>query len=257
MPCWCQILCTGMKKLCLFGLICKLCEQSLNTGCFFVFSPDAENERAALHRQRSLPHRPVIPLVARMADQNTSGTPAMTEREASRLDKFKQLLAGPNTDLGMEQFIHHCHYCLFIFFVPVLFGLVLHLSSPCTLSRLTLWGSPAAHALTMLWGGKSCCHLDMQITRKKQKKTLTTKAKWQAFVLSKRQAFIQPQRVLLCQRPWNTVRPLTQPSTLCTFKVRLLIFLLLFLKMTCIKVSQKVHSELQETFHVNKKLQKL
>uniref|UniRef100_A0A3Q2C6Z2 TBC1 domain family member 22A n=1 Tax=Cyprinodon variegatus TaxID=28743 RepID=A0A3Q2C6Z2_CYPVA len=53
-----------------------------------------------LHRQRSLPHRPpVIPLVARMADQNTSGTPAMTEREASRLDKFKQLLAGPNTDL--------------------------------------------------------------------------------------------------------------------------------------------------------------
>uniref|UniRef100_A0A3Q3BDA0 TBC1 domain family, member 22a n=1 Tax=Kryptolebias marmoratus TaxID=37003 RepID=A0A3Q3BDA0_KRYMA len=61
---------------------------------------DAEGERAALHRQRSLPHRPpVIPLVARMADQNTSGTPAMTEREASRLDKFKQLLGGPNTDL--------------------------------------------------------------------------------------------------------------------------------------------------------------
>ncbi|KAL3977421.1 forkhead box protein O1 [Sarotherodon galilaeus] len=59
-----------------------------------------KGERAALHRQRSLPHRPpVIPLVARMADQNTSGTPAMTEREASRLDKFKQLLAGPNTDL--------------------------------------------------------------------------------------------------------------------------------------------------------------
>uniref|UniRef100_A0A4W6E8F2 TBC1 domain family, member 22a n=1 Tax=Lates calcarifer TaxID=8187 RepID=A0A4W6E8F2_LATCA len=61
---------------------------------------EAAGECAALHRQRSLPHRPpVIPLVARMADQNTSGTPAMTEREASRLDKFKQLLAGPNTDL--------------------------------------------------------------------------------------------------------------------------------------------------------------
>uniref|UniRef100_A0A7N8XQS0 TBC1 domain family, member 22a n=1 Tax=Mastacembelus armatus TaxID=205130 RepID=A0A7N8XQS0_9TELE len=61
---------------------------------------NAAGEHAALHRQRSLPHRPpVIPLVARMADQNTSGTPAMTEREASRLDKFKQLLAGPNTDL--------------------------------------------------------------------------------------------------------------------------------------------------------------
>ncbi|XP_039647282.1 TBC1 domain family member 22A isoform X2 [Perca fluviatilis] len=61
---------------------------------------DAAGEHAALHRQRSLPHRPpLIPLVARMADQNTSGTPAMTEREASRLDKFKQLLAGPNTEL--------------------------------------------------------------------------------------------------------------------------------------------------------------
>uniref|UniRef100_A0AAY5EF59 Rab-GAP TBC domain-containing protein n=1 Tax=Electrophorus electricus TaxID=8005 RepID=A0AAY5EF59_ELEEL len=55
--------------------------------------------KAALQRQQSLPHRPVIPLVARMADQNTSGTPAMTEREAFRLDKFRQLLAGPNTDL--------------------------------------------------------------------------------------------------------------------------------------------------------------
>ncbi|XP_016384511.1 TBC1 domain family member 22A-like [Sinocyclocheilus rhinocerous] len=56
-------------------------------------------EQAVLHRQQSLPHRPVIPLVARMADQNTSGTPAMTQREASRLDKFRQVLAGPNTDL--------------------------------------------------------------------------------------------------------------------------------------------------------------
>ncbi|CAB1317027.1 unnamed protein product, partial [Coregonus sp. 'balchen'] len=49
--------------------------------------------------EQSLPHRPTIPMVARMADQNTSGTPVMTEREASRLDKFKQVLAGPNTDL--------------------------------------------------------------------------------------------------------------------------------------------------------------
>ncbi|XP_034018876.1 TBC1 domain family member 22A isoform X2 [Thalassophryne amazonica] len=63
-------------------------------------SKETAGDHAALHRQRSLPHRPpVIPLVARMADQNTSGTPAMTEREASRLDKFRQLLAGPNTDL--------------------------------------------------------------------------------------------------------------------------------------------------------------
>ncbi|KAK3518076.1 hypothetical protein QTP70_033298 [Hemibagrus guttatus] len=61
---------------------------------------EMSSERAALYRQQSLPHRPLIPLVARMADQNTSGTPAMTEREASRLDKFRQLVAGPNTDLG-------------------------------------------------------------------------------------------------------------------------------------------------------------
>ncbi len=61
-------------------------------------------EQAVLHRQRSLPHRPMIPLVARMADQNTSGTPAMTGRDASRLDKFRQVLAGPNTDLGKMLF---------------------------------------------------------------------------------------------------------------------------------------------------------
>ncbi|XP_045928608.1 TBC1 domain family member 22A [Micropterus dolomieu] len=94
---------------------------------------DAAGEHAALHRQRSLPHRPpVIPLVARMADQNTSGTPAMTEREASRLDKFKQLLTGPNTDLV-------CSLCL-----------------PAVLRfyRCREWG-------------KSSSHLDMQITRGK------------------------------------------------------------------------------------------
>nr|XP_055047453.1 TBC1 domain family member 22A isoform X1 [Misgurnus anguillicaudatus] len=65
-----------------------------------VGSPkEVSGEGTGLFRQQSLPHRPTIPLVARMADQNTSGTPAMTEREASRLDKFKQVLAGPNTDL--------------------------------------------------------------------------------------------------------------------------------------------------------------
>uniref|UniRef100_A0A674BDQ0 TBC1 domain family, member 22a n=1 Tax=Salmo trutta TaxID=8032 RepID=A0A674BDQ0_SALTR len=64
-----------------------------------IGSPKVEKGDASLHRQQSLPHRPTIPMVARIADQNTSGTPAMTEREASRLDKFKQVLAGPNTDL--------------------------------------------------------------------------------------------------------------------------------------------------------------
>ncbi|XP_048865273.1 TBC1 domain family member 22A isoform X1 [Brienomyrus brachyistius] len=63
------------------------------------FSREGIEEKASLQRQRSLPQRPVVPLVARMADQNTSGTPAMTEREASRLDRFRQVLAGPNTDL--------------------------------------------------------------------------------------------------------------------------------------------------------------
>uniref|UniRef100_A0A8C7IS94 TBC1 domain family, member 22a n=1 Tax=Oncorhynchus kisutch TaxID=8019 RepID=A0A8C7IS94_ONCKI len=63
-------------------------------------APIGSPKDVSLHRQQSLPHRPTIPMVARIADQNTSGTPAMTEREASRLDKFRQVLAGPNTDLG-------------------------------------------------------------------------------------------------------------------------------------------------------------
>ncbi|XP_047450302.1 TBC1 domain family member 22B isoform X2 [Mugil cephalus] len=52
-----------------------------------------------LQKQQSLPVRPIIPLVARISDQNASGAPPMTVREKSRLDKFKQLLTSPNTDL--------------------------------------------------------------------------------------------------------------------------------------------------------------
>uniref|UniRef100_A0A671QDC3 TBC1 domain family member 22B-like n=1 Tax=Sinocyclocheilus anshuiensis TaxID=1608454 RepID=A0A671QDC3_9TELE len=66
-------------------------------------SSDAQlNVNAAhntLQKQQSLPVRPVIPLVARISDQNASGAPPMTVREKTRLDKFKQLLASPNTDL--------------------------------------------------------------------------------------------------------------------------------------------------------------
>ncbi|KAG7264879.1 hypothetical protein CRUP_021127, partial [Coryphaenoides rupestris] len=52
---------------------------------------DEAGERVALHRQRSLPPRPpVIPMVARIADQNTTGTLVMTEREASRLDNSEE-----------------------------------------------------------------------------------------------------------------------------------------------------------------------
>ncbi|XP_051950331.1 TBC1 domain family member 22B-like isoform X3 [Xyrauchen texanus] len=55
--------------------------------------------RNTLQKQKSLPVRPVIPLVARISDQNTSGAPPMTVREKTRLDKFKLLLTSPNTDL--------------------------------------------------------------------------------------------------------------------------------------------------------------
>nr|XP_020472915.1 TBC1 domain family member 22B-like isoform X5 [Monopterus albus] len=54
---------------------------------------------STLQKQQSLPVRPIIPLVARISDQNASGAPPMMVREKSRLDKFKQLLASPNTDL--------------------------------------------------------------------------------------------------------------------------------------------------------------
>lgn len=55
--------------------------------------------RSCLQKQQSLPARPVIPLVARISDQNASGAPPMTIREKSRLDKFRQLLSSPSTDL--------------------------------------------------------------------------------------------------------------------------------------------------------------
>ena len=56
--------------------------------------------RSSLQKQQSLPVRPIVPLVARISDQNSSGAPPMTIREKTRLDKFRQLLASPNTDLG-------------------------------------------------------------------------------------------------------------------------------------------------------------
>ncbi|XP_063064776.1 TBC1 domain family member 22B isoform X2 [Engraulis encrasicolus] len=55
--------------------------------------------RSSLQKQQSLPVRPIVPLVARISDQNASGAPPMTIREKTRLDKFRQLLASPNTDL--------------------------------------------------------------------------------------------------------------------------------------------------------------
>ncbi|XP_069489527.1 TBC1 domain family member 22B [Ambystoma mexicanum] len=55
--------------------------------------------RHPLHKQQSLPLRPVIPLAARISDQNASGAPIMTLREKTRMEKFRQLLSSPNTDL--------------------------------------------------------------------------------------------------------------------------------------------------------------
>ncbi|XP_030076703.1 TBC1 domain family member 22B [Microcaecilia unicolor] len=55
--------------------------------------------RNPLQKQQSLPLRPIIPLVARISDQNASGMPPMTIRERTRLEKFKQLLSSTNTDL--------------------------------------------------------------------------------------------------------------------------------------------------------------
>ncbi|GAA6097195.1 TBC1 domain family member 22A isoform X1 [Tachysurus ichikawai] len=94
---------------------------------------EMSGDRAALYRQQSLPHRPLIPLVARMADQNTSGTPAMTEREASRLDKFRQLLAGPNTDLA--RYIGTCERCG---------RAVKEINQPVVLSERSLFSSPVS-----------------------------------------------------------------------------------------------------------------
>ncbi|XP_048410185.1 TBC1 domain family member 22A isoform X5 [Stegostoma tigrinum] len=56
-------------------------------------------EKTPLKRLQSVPSRSTIPLVARITDQTASDAPLMTEREMFRLDKFRQLLAGPNTDL--------------------------------------------------------------------------------------------------------------------------------------------------------------
>lgn len=76
--------------------------RALHTACFFLFRIISGDTclRNALHKQQSLPLRPIIPLVARISDQNASGAPPMTVREKTRLEKFRQLLSSHNTDLG-------------------------------------------------------------------------------------------------------------------------------------------------------------
>lgn len=88
-----------------------------------LFSLPAESASgpAPLHRSQSLPHAATMALGS-TSDPGTLSSSALSEREASRLDKFKQLLAGPNTDLGKSCFRarwfsedpirpwHHCPY---------------------------------------------------------------------------------------------------------------------------------------------------
>lgn len=64
-------------------------------------SPSAEGAGSTvpLQRSQSLPHSAAA-APGGAPDPSTLGSSAFSEREASRLDKFKQLLAGPNTDLG-------------------------------------------------------------------------------------------------------------------------------------------------------------
>lgn len=52
-----------------------------------------------LQRSQSLPYSATVSLSG-TSDPHALGGSALSKREASRLDKFKQLLAGPNTDLG-------------------------------------------------------------------------------------------------------------------------------------------------------------
>uniref|UniRef100_A0A8C8E8X5 Uncharacterized protein n=1 Tax=Otus sunia TaxID=257818 RepID=A0A8C8E8X5_9STRI len=56
--------------------------------------------RTPLQKQQSLPLRPIIPLIARISDQNASGAPPVMLREKTRLERFWQLLSSHNMDLG-------------------------------------------------------------------------------------------------------------------------------------------------------------
>uniref|UniRef100_A0A2I3H276 TBC1 domain family member 22A n=1 Tax=Nomascus leucogenys TaxID=61853 RepID=A0A2I3H276_NOMLE len=61
---------------------------------------ESASDAAPLQRSQSLPHSATVTLGG-TSDPSTLSSSALSEREASRLDKFKQLLAGPNTDLGL------------------------------------------------------------------------------------------------------------------------------------------------------------
>lgn len=60
---------------------------------------ESTGDTVPLQRSQSLPHSATVTLSG-TSDPHTLGGSALSKRETSRLDKFKQLLAGPNTDLG-------------------------------------------------------------------------------------------------------------------------------------------------------------
>ncbi|KAJ8791819.1 hypothetical protein J1605_020541 [Eschrichtius robustus] len=62
-------------------------------------SGGSASDAGPLQRSQSLPHSATVALGG-VPESSTLSSSALSEREASRLDKFKQLLAGPNTDLG-------------------------------------------------------------------------------------------------------------------------------------------------------------
>ncbi|XP_006888182.1 PREDICTED: TBC1 domain family member 22A [Elephantulus edwardii] len=59
---------------------------------------ESPSEAAPLQRSQSLPPSATVALGG-ASDPGVLSSAALSEREASRLDKFQQLLAGPNTDL--------------------------------------------------------------------------------------------------------------------------------------------------------------
>lgn len=60
---------------------------------------ESTGDTVPLQRSQSLPHSATVTLSG-TSDPHALAGSALSKRETSRLDKFKQLLAGPNTDLG-------------------------------------------------------------------------------------------------------------------------------------------------------------
>ncbi|XP_008829075.2 TBC1 domain family member 22A, partial [Nannospalax galili] len=60
---------------------------------------ESAGDAVPLQRSQSLPHSAAV-TPSGTSDPHALSSSALSKREASRLDKFNKLLAGPNTDLG-------------------------------------------------------------------------------------------------------------------------------------------------------------